>query len=215
MIDFYTWTTPNGRKVAILLEELGLPYNLRPVNLAAGEQRSDEFLSISTFGRIPMIFDHDTDQAIAESGAIMLWLAERENRFLGDDADKGNVLEWLMWQMSAQGPTLGRIHQFAHYGNRIGDIAEKQLRQQGDSVYTALNKRLEDRDFVAGSGRGTYTIADMAIWPWVSRFEWHEIDLRKYPAVLEWYRRLAERPAVQRGYHLPHFVNEVPMPPSG
>ena len=212
MIELYTWTTPNGRKVSILLEELGLAYDVHPVNLSKGEQKSPEFRMISPSGKIPAIRESESGQTVMESGAIMLWLAEREGRFLGEAHDRANVLEWLMWQMSAQGPTLGRIHQFARYGNALGDVAETLLREQGAQIYTVLNERLRGRDYVAGDGAGVYTIADMAIWPWVSRFEWHETDLHDYPEVLKWYRRLAERPAVQRGYHIPHFVNDVPMP---
>ena len=147
-----------------------------------------------------------------ESGAIMLWLAEKEGRFLGEPDDRGNVLEWLMWQMSAQGPTLGRIHQFARYGKSIGEPAETLFRTEGARIYAVLNARLKSRDYVAGSGRGVYTIADMAIWPWVSRYEWHETDLQDYPEVPKWYSRLAERPAVQRGYQIPHFVSDIPVP---
>ena len=212
MIDLYTWTTPNGRKLSILLEELGIDYKAHAINITEGEQKSPEFLAISPNGKIPAIRDRATGQSVMESGAIMLWLAERQGRFLGEPDDRASVLEWLMWQMSAQGPALGRIHQFAKYGNSIGEPAETKARAQGASVYAELNTRLSGRDYVAGAGRGVYTIADMAIWPWVSRFEWHETDLNQYPEVLEWYRRLAERPAVQRGYHVPHFVNEVPMP---
>lgn len=212
MIDLYTWTTPNGRKVSILLEELGIDYEIHGVDLSTGAQKSDAFLAISPNGKIPAIRDRTTGQTLAESGAIMLWLAEREGRFLGAPDDRASVLEWLMWQMSGQAPALGRIHQFAHYGNPMGEPAETLFRAEGARVYAVLNARLAMREFVAGEARGTYTIADMAIWPWVSRFEWHEIDLHDYPAVLEWYRRLAARPAVQRGYHLPHFVNDIPMP---
>jgi len=212
MIDLYTWTTPNGRKLSILLEELGVDYTAHAINITEGEQTSPEFLAISPNGKIPAIRDRATGQTVMESGAIMLWIAEREGRFLGAPDDKASVLEWLMWQMSAQGPALGRIHQFAKYGNSIGEPAETKARAQGAQVYAELNTRLTGRDYVAGAGRGTYTIADMAIWPWVSRYEWHETDLNQYPEVLKWYRRLAERPAVQRGYHIPHFVNEVPVP---
>ncbi|MBT8459708.1 MAG: glutathione S-transferase [Boseongicola sp.] len=212
MIDLYTWTTPNGRKLSILLEELGIDYEAHAVNISEGEQKSPEFLEISPTGKIPAIRVRATGQTVMESGAIMLWLAEREKRFLGAPDDKASVLEWLMWQMSAQGPALGRIHQFAKYGNPLGEPAETKAREQGARAYADLDARLADRDFVSGSGRGVYTIADMAIWPWVSRYEWHETDLHEYPNVLEWYRRLAEWPAVQRGYHSPHFVNDVPMP---
>jgi GST-like protein len=212
MIDFFTWTTPNGRKVSILLEELGIDYEVHGVNLGDGEQKSPEFLALSPNGKIPAIRDRQTGQTVMESGAIMLWLAEKEGRFLGEPDDRGNVLEWLMWQMSAQGPTLGRIHQFARYGKSIGEPAETLFRAEGARIYAVLNTRLKSRDYVAGSGRGVYTIADMAIWPWVSRYAWHETDLHDYPEVLKWYRRLAERPAVQRGYQIPHFVNDIPVP---
>ena len=212
MIELYTWTTPNGRKLSILLEELGVEYTAHAVNLGEGEQKSPQFLAISPNGKIPAVRDQDTGQTVMESGAIMLWLAEKEGRFLGTPDEKASVLEWLMWQMSAQGPALGRIHQFAKYGNSIGEPAETMARAQGAQVYSDLETRLMGRDYVAGAGRGTYTIADMAIWPWVSRYEWHETNLEDYPNVLKWYRRLAERPAVQRGYHIPHFVNDVPLP---
>ena len=212
MIDLYTWTTPNGRKISILLEELGIDYEAHAIDISAGDQKSPAFLAVSPKGQIPVVRDRETGQVVSESGAILLWLAEREGRFLGAPGDRFDVMEWLMWQMSSQGPTLGRIHQFAHYGRRIGDLAEAQLRAQGAAVYATLDDRMKDRDFVAGAGRGTYTIADMAIWPWVSRFEWHEIDLHRYPAVRDWYLRLAGRPGVERGYHVPRFVNEVPRP---
>jgi len=212
MIDLYTWTTPNGRKVSILLEELGIDYKVHPINIGEGAQKTPEFLALSPNGKIPAIRDRQSGQTVMESGAIMLWLAEREGRFLGEEGDKGSVLEWLMWQMSGQGPTLGRIHQFARYGEPSGEPAEGMFRAEGARHYAVLEARLEGRDFVAGAGRGVYTIADMAIWPWVSRYEWHETDLHDYPQVLKWYRRLAERPAVQRGYQIPHFVSDVPVP---
>jgi GST-like protein len=212
MIELYTWNTPNGRKVSILLEELGIEYSVHPVELSSGGQKSPDFQVLSPNGKIPAIRDSDTGQTIAESGAIMLWLAECEGRFLGAPGDRGNMLEWLMWQMSGLGPVLGRIHTFAHHKRPIGEPAETIFRAEGARLYGVLDARLADRDFVAGAGRGVYTIADMAIWPWVSRYEWQDTDLTAYPAVLDWYRRLASRPAVQRGYHVPHRVNDVPVP---
>ena len=212
MIDLYTGTTPNGRKVSIMLEELGLDYTVHPINLGKGEQKSQAFLKLSPNGKIPAIRDRDTGTTLMESGAILLWLGEKTDQFLGSARDKAGVFEWLMWQMANQGPALGRIHTFAKSGNPLGEPAESKARAEGARVYTVLNDRLSGRDYVAGSGSGTYTIADMAIWPWVSRFEWHETDLRDYPHVLDWYRRIAERPAVQRGYDVPHFVTPIPMP---
>ena len=190
MIELYTWTTPNGRKISILLEEMGLDYEAHAVDLSTGAQKSEEFLSISPNGKIPAIRDRSSGITIMESGAIMLWLAEREDRFLGSSGDRASVLEWLMWQMSGQAPALGRIHQFAHYGYPLGEPAETLFRSEGARIYSVLNTRLACRDFVAGEARGSYTIADMAIWPWVSRYEWHETDLRDYPSVLEWSRYL-------------------------
>ena len=210
MIDFYTWTTPNGRKVSILLEELGLEYRTHAVDITAGDQNDPVFREVSPNGKIPAI--RDDGFTLMESGAILLYLAEKHGRFLPEGEDRWRAIEWLMWQMSAQGPTLGRIHQFARYGKSIGEPAETLFRAEGARIYAVLNDRLKSRDYVAGSGRGVYTIADMAIWPWVSRYAWHETDLHDYPEVLKWYRRLAERPAVQRGYQIPHFVNDIPVP---
>ncbi|QMU58504.1 MAG: glutathione S-transferase [Boseongicola sp.] len=212
MIDLYTWTTPNGRKVSILLEELGIEYKSIGIDLSKGAQHQPEFIAVSPNGKIPAVHDYASGQSIMESGAIMLWIAEREGRFLGAPEDRPHVLEWLMWQMSAQGPALGRIHQFAKYGNPLGEPAETNFRKEGARLYQVLDDRLQDRDYVVGAGRGTYTIVDMAIWPWVSRFEWHQTDLSKYPSVSRWYKSLAKRPAVQRGYDQPHFVNEIPLP---
>jgi GST-like protein len=212
MIDLYTWTTPNGRKVSILLEELGVPYSAHAVDLSKKEQFSSEFTLISPNNRIPAIVDRGADFALMESGAIMMYLAEKYGRFGLPGAERWRMIEWLMWQMGGIGPMLGQVHHFVKYNPGRAPYAEERFTKEAHRLYGTLNRRLEGRDYVAGSGRGDYTIADMAIWPWISRFEWQQIDLAAYPAVRDWYVRLAERPSVQRGYHVPKFVNDVPLP---
>lgn len=212
MIDLYTWTTPNGRKVSILLEELGVPYAAHPIDIGKGEQFAPDFLAISPNNRIPAITDRETGISLMESGAIMLYLAQKHGRFLASAADDWSMMEWLMWQMGGLGPMLGQAHHFVKYNKGISAYAEERYSTEARRLYGVLDRRLEGRDFLAGGGRGDYTIADMACWPWVSRFEWQEIDLADFPHVRNWYVRIAEREAVQRGYHVPTFVNDVPIP---
>ncbi|WP_413721068.1 glutathione S-transferase family protein [Silicimonas sp. MF1-12-2] len=212
MIDLYTWTTPNGRKVSILLEELGVPYNAHAVNIGAGEQHEPEFLKVSPNNRIPAIVDQDTGMTLMESGAIMLYLAQKYDRFICKGDEYWRMVEWLMWQMGGLGPMLGQVHHFVKYNKGTSEYAEERYSKEAHRLYRVLNTRLEGRDFIAGDGKGEYTIADMACWPWVSRFEWQEMDLNAYPNVRDWYVRIAERPAVQKGYQVPKFVNEIPMP---
>jgi GST-like protein len=212
MIDLYTWTTPNGRKVSILLEELGVPYEVHAIDLTAQAQFSPEFTRISAGNRIPAIVDRETNFALMESGAIMMYLAEKYDRFTLSGPERWRMIEWLMWQMGGLGPMLGQVHHFLKYNPGRAPYAEERYSKEAHRLYGTLNRRLDHRDYVAGAGRGEYSIADIAIWPWISRFEWQQIDLGAYPAVKDWYLRLAERPAVQRGYQVPKFVNEVPMP---
>lgn len=212
MIDLYTWTTPNGRKVSILLEELGIAYEAHAVDIGAGQQHEPEFLKISPNNRIPAIVDRDTGLTLMESGAIMLYLGQKHGRFICQGDEYWRMMEWLMWQMGGVGPFLGQVHHFVKYNKGTSPYAEARYTKEAHRIYGVLDKRLEDRDFIAGEGRGEYTIADMATWPWISRFEWQEIDLKAYPNVCEWYVRLAERPAVQHGYVVPKYVNDVPMP---
>jgi GST-like protein len=213
MIDLYTWTTPNGRKVSILLEELGVPYEAHGVDLSEKAQFSEAFTRISPGNRIPAIVDRDTGLALMESGAILMYLAEKYGRFMLEGDERWRVVEWLMWQMGGVGPMLGQVHHFVKYNPGRSAYAEERYRAEAHRLYGTLERRLAGRDFVAGVGRGAYSIADMAIWPWISRFEWQEVDLAAYPSLRDWYLRIAARPAVQRGYQVPKFVNEVPMPP--
>ncbi|MEQ9041999.1 MAG: glutathione S-transferase N-terminal domain-containing protein [Silicimonas sp.] len=212
MIDLYTWTTPNGRKVSIMLEELGVPYEVHSINIGEGEQHEPDFLKISPNNRIPAIVDRDNGLALMESGAIMLYLGQKHGRFLCEGDEYWRMMEWLMWQMGGLGPMLGQVHHFVKYNKGKSEYAEERYSKEGHRLYRVLNTRLEGRDFIAGTGRGEYTVADMACWPWISRFEWQEIDLADYPNVRDWYVRIAERPAVQKGYQVPKFVTDIPMP---
>lgn len=212
MIDLYTWTTPNGRKASILLEELGIPYEVHPIDIGAGDQHKPEFLKISPNNRIPAIVDRDNGMTLMESGAIMLYLGQKHGRFICEGDEYWRMMEWLMWQMGGLGPMLGQVHHFVKYNKGKSEYAEDRYSSEGHRLYRVLNTRLEGRDFIAGGGRGEYSIADMACWPWISRFEWQEIDLGEYPNVRDWYVRIAERPAVQKGYQVPKYVTDVPMP---
>lgn len=208
MIDLYTWTTPNGRKVSILLEELGIPYTAHAVDIGADQQFDPAFLKISPNNKIPAIVDGDTGETLMESGAIMLYLAEKYGKFLDVGEGRWRVIEWLMWQMGGIGPMLGQVHHFVKYNPGKAPYAEERFLKEGSRLYGVLDRRLADRDFVAGA----YSIADMAIWPWISRFEWQQIDLDDFPNVRDWYLRIAARPAVQKGYQVPKYVSDVPMP---
>jgi len=209
MIDLYTWTTPNGRKVSILLEELGLPYESHAVDIGKDEQFKPEFLKISPNNKIPAMVDRDTGLALMESGAMMIYLADKTGRFLPKEGEpRYRVLEWLMWQMGGIGPMLGQAHHFLHFNKGKAPYAEERYGKEAQRLYKVLDGRLEGRGFVAGD----YSIADMAIWPWISRFEWQEIDMNDFPNVKRWYVDIASRPAVQKGYQVPKFTADIPMP---
>ena len=208
MIDFYTWTTPNGRKVSILLEELGIDYNVHAINIGKDEQHAPEFLKISPNNKIPAIVDHDTGVSLMESGAIMVYLAEKHGRFLPEgQAARAEVMQWLMWQMGGFGPMAGQAHHFLHFNPGKAAYAEERFGAEVKRLYGVLDKQLEGRDHICGE----YSIADMACWPWVSRYEWQQIDLADYPNVRAWYQRLRARDAVQKGYHVPKVIGEIPQ----
>jgi len=210
MIDLYTWTTPNGRKISILLEELGLEYSVHSINITEGEQNSEEFLKISPNNKIPAIVDHDTGITLMESGAIMLYLAEKSGKFMPTSVkERWEVTEWLMWQMGGLGPMLGQVHHFTKFNPGKAPYAQDRYLAEAMRIYGVLDKRLEGQNYIVGN---EYSIADMAIWPWVSRFEWQTIDLDKFPNVKRWYKSIAARPAVQKGYHIPKFTQDIPVP---
>ncbi len=209
MIDLYTWGTPNGRKVSIMLEEVGLPYRVHAVNIGAGDQFEASFLKISPGGKIPAIVDQETGTSMMQSGAILLYLAEKTGRLLPEDKDaRWQVMEWLMWQMGDLGPMLGQAHYFLKFNEGKAPYAEERYRTIAENLYGVLDRRLEGCEFIVDD----YSVADVATWPWISRFEWHRVKITDFPNVTRWYGAIAARPAVQAGYHLPEQINEIPMP---
>lgn len=209
MIDLYTWTTPNGRKVSIALEELGLPYTAHAIDISKDEQFQPDFLAISPNNRIPAIVDRETGTALMESGAILIYLADKTGRLLPREGEaRYRVIEWVMWQMGGLGPMLGQAHHFLRANKGASPYAEERYVKEANRLYGVLDRRLAGRDFVADE----YSIADIAIWPWVSRYEWHAVDIRAYGNVTRWYKAVAARPAVQRGYQVPKPAGEIAMP---
>ncbi len=209
MIDLYTWGTPNGRKVSIALEEMGLDYNTIPIDIGADAQFAPEFLAVSPNNKIPAIRDHDTGLTLMESGAILMYLAEKTGQFWPQDFEpKWRTVEWLMWQMGGPGPFLGQVHHFVKFNPGVSEYAEQRYLTEGKRLYGVLDRQLAGHDFVAGD----YTIADMAIFPWIARFDYQTIDLSEYPNVKRWYLSMAARPAVQRGYTVPDPTAGIPMP---
>lgn len=207
-IDLYTWNTPNGRKVSIMLEELGLPYRVIPVDIGKGEQFDEQFLEFSPNGKIPAIVDHDTGMKMMESGAILMYLAHKTGKLMNPMGEGfWEQMQWLMMQMGHVGPMMGQTHHFVHFNPGKSPYAEQRYRKENARLYGVLDKRLAGRDFLCGD----YSIVDIANWPWISRFEWQEMPLADYPNLCAWYVRIAERPAVQRGYGVPDVL-PVPMP---
>ena len=208
MIDLYTWTTPNGRKVSIALEEMKLDYNVHTINIGKDEQFAPDFLMVAPNNKIPAIIDNDNNLHLMESGAILLYLADKTGLFLPREGEaRWRTIEWLMWQMGGHGPMLGQVHHFSFYNQGKAPYAEERFLKETKRLYKVINTRLNKVDFVGGD----YSIADMAIWPWVSRFERHDIDLNDYPNVRNWYQTIASRPAVQKGYNVPK-PEDIPKP---
>ncbi len=207
MIDLYTWTTPNGRKVSIALEEMGLDYEAHAIDIGKDEQFAPEFLEISPNNKIPAIRERETGFHLMESGAILLWLAEKSGKFLPEGA-KWEAMEWLMWQMGGFGPMLGQAHHFLKFKAGTSAYAEERYGTEAKRLYGVLDRQLQGRDFMIGD----YSIVDMATWPWASRFEWQQIDLNEFPNVRDWYLRIADRPAVQKGYDVPKVTTPIPRP---
>ncbi len=210
MIDLYTWSTPNGRKVSIMLEECGLDYNAHSINIGKDEQFQPHFLEIAPNNRIPAIVDNDNGLTLFESGAILMYLAEKTGKFWPQDFEtKWRTVEWLMWQMGGIGPMIGQAHHFIKNNKGVSEYSEKRYLNESKRLYGVLNARLEDNEYMAGE---EYTIADIATWPWISRFEWHTVDMNEFPNVVRWYKAIAARPAVEKGYHVPVEQPGIPMP---
>lgn len=209
MIDLYTWSTPNGRKVSIALEELALPYTVHAINIGKDEQFQPDFLKISPNNKIPAIVDHDTGIPMMESGAILLYLADKTGKLMPtDEKARWVVMEWLMMQMGSVGPMLGQAHHFLHFNPGKAAYAEERYAKETARIYGVLDRRLADTEYLAGD----YSVADIATWPWISRYEWQGMNLADFPNVRRWYAALCDRPAVQRGYDVPAFGHTIPAP---
>ncbi|MBL6958390.1 MAG: glutathione S-transferase N-terminal domain-containing protein [Rhodospirillales bacterium] len=210
MIDFYTWFTPNGRKVAIMLEETGLDYTVHPIAIGGNvDQFTPEFTKISPNNKIPAIVDHDTNISLMESGAILMYLGEKTGKFFPTDEKKRwQTIEWLMWQMGGLGPMLGQVHHFTRYNPGKDAYGEERYMKEGKRLYEVLDRHLGDREFVAGD----YSIADMACWPWIARHNWQTIDLNDYPNVKRWYMAIVSRPAVVKAWNIPENDQPLPIP---
>jgi GST-like protein len=202
-IDLYYWPTPNGWKIAIALEEMGLPYNLHLINIGAGDQFAPDFLKIAPNNRMPAIVDPEGPDGapipIFESGAILQYLGRKTGRFYGsNERERVEIEQWLMWQMGGLGPMAGQAHHFLVYAPERIPYAMDRYRNEVNRLYGVLNRRLADRDFVAGD----YSIADMAIWPWAQGWERQEQDITAFPHMKAWLDRMWARPAVQTGRKL-------------
>lgn len=200
MIDLYYWPTPNGWKISIMLEECGLPYTVKPVNIARGEQFAPDFLAVSPNNRIPAIVDHDGPDgkpiAIFESGAILQYLAEKSGWLLPPDVrGRYRVLQWLNWQVGGFGPAAGQLSHFVNYAPEVMDYPLKRYRNEYDRLLGVLERRLADRQYIAGD----YSIADIAVWPWLVPYKRFGQSLDAYPGVRRWHQAMKSRPAVQRG----------------
>ena len=209
MIDLYTWTTPNGRKISIMLEEIGLPYKAIGVNIGNREQFDPAFLEISPNNKIPAIVDQDEGINMMESGAILIYLAEKTGKLMPQSGRaKWEALEWLMMQMGGVGPMLGQTHHFVFYNEGKSPYAEERYLKENARIYGVLDQRLGEKEYLAGE----YSIADIATWPWIARHPRQRMDLQEYPNLLRWYLAIAGRPAVQRGYDVPEKVEDIPIP---
>ena len=212
MLDLYYWTTPNGHKITIFLEEAQVPYRIIPVNISKGEQFAPEFLKISPNNRIPAIVDHDPSDggaaiSVFESGAILLYLAEKTGKFIAQDLrGRTEVSEWLFWQMGGLGPMAGQNHHFGHYAPEKITYAIDRYVKETNRLYGVLNKRLKDREYIAGA----YTIADMACYPWIVPWQRQQQNLDEFPHLKRWFEQIQARPAVERAYRLAKDINTTP-----
>ncbi|MDB5904622.1 MAG: Glutathione S-transferase [Betaproteobacteria bacterium] len=204
MIQLYTWSTPNGRKVSIMLEELGLEYVTHPINIGKNDQFTPEYIAINPNSKIPAIVDEQGPDgkpiSIMESGAILIYLAEKTGKLLPASARGRSVaLQWLMFQMGAVGPMFGQVHHFLRAAKEPVPYAIERYTKETQRLYGVLNDRLKDREYLADE----YSVADIATYPWIARYEWHKTRLEDFPNVKRWFDALSARPAVQRGMAIP------------
>ena len=208
MIELLTANTPNGKKVAIMLEEVGFQYKVTKINIDKKEQFKPEFKKISPFSKTPVIIDHDTNQSLFESGAILIYLGEKSGKFYNKD-NKTIINQWLIGQVAYVGPMLGQHHQFHHYNPGKSKFGEDRYFTISKRIYNELDERLSQTKFLAGND---YSIADIATFPWIARHEWHDIGLKKYKNLTRWYEAISTREAVRKGYDLLKKNEVIPKP---
>ena len=206
MIELFSADTPNGKKISIMLEEIGYKYKLTKIDISNGEQFNPNFIKISPFSKIPVITDHDNNESIFESGAILIYLAEKSEKFY-DRQDRLKINQWLMAQMGYVGPMIGQHHQFHHYNPGKSEFGEERYFKITKKIYQDLDNRLKNSKFLAGE---RYSIADIATWPWIARHEWHDIGLKNFKSLSRWYLDIASRDAVIRGYDFFKNGSEIP-----
>ncbi|MDA9670438.1 glutathione S-transferase N-terminal domain-containing protein [Candidatus Pelagibacter sp.] len=206
MIELFTADTPNGKKISIMLEEIGYEYKVTKVNLDDKDQFKPEFIKISPFSKIPVITDYDNNESIFESGAILMYLGEKSGMFY-DHSDRLKINQWLMAQIGTIGPMIGQHHQFHHYNPGKSEFGEERYFKITKRIYQELDNRLKVTKFLTGE---KYTIADIATWPWIARHEWHDIGLINFKNLSRWYSNISHREAVIKGYQ---FMNKKDLPP--
>jgi GST-like protein len=208
VIELFTADTPNGKKISIMLEEISFDYKITKVDIYNNDQFKSEFRKISPFSKIPVIKDHENNQTIFESGAILMYLGEKSNKFY-DEKNKNIINQWLMAQMGLIGPMIGQHHQFHHFNPGKSKFGEDRYFKITKQLYKDLDERLKISKFLAGED---YSIADIATWPWIARHEWHDIGLKNYDNLKRWYLNIAERKAVIKGYDLMNIGAKIPKP---
>ena len=206
MIELFTADTPNGKKISIMLEEVGLKYKVTEVNLFKNEQFETNFRKISPFSKIPVIIDHKNHKTIFESGAILIYLAEQSGKFY-NEKNKTEINQWLMAQMGYVGPMLGQHHQFHHYNPGKSKFGEERYFKICERIYLELDMRLKNSKYLAYD---EYTIADIATFPWIARHEWHDIGLKRFKNLSRWYSEISSRDNVKKGYDLLKKGEEIP-----
>ena len=206
MIELFSANTPNGKKISIMLEEIGYEYKVTKVDINNKEQFKEDFKKISPFSKIPVIIDHKNNKTIFESGAILIYLAELSGKFY-NEKDKTEINQWLMAQMGYIGPMLGQHHQFHHYNPGKSKFGEDRYFEISKRIYKELDERLSKAQFLSGND---YTIADIGTFPWIARHEWHDIGLKQFINLTRWYEEISERDAVKKGFK---FMNENEIPP--
>ena len=206
MIELFSADTPNGKKISIMLEEIGFEYKVTKVDLGNNDQFKPEFVKISPFSKIPVITDHENNESIFESGAILIYLGEKSGKFY-DKKDRLKINQWLMAQMGTVGPMIGQHHQFHHYNPGKSEFGEERYFKITKRIYQELDNRLKQSKFLAGEN---YSIADIATWPWIARHEWHDIGLNNFENLKRWYVEISEREPVIKGFK---FMNKDELPP--